>query len=229
MYMKISNEIVFFDLDGTLADTDGDIRLAWKAAMSDMKLECPRFDELFVAGPTIEAMAKILFADAYTDALGAELRRRFGEHYDGDGFPTTAEYPGVLDAVRRVKASGRRVFIVTNKRWAGASAMSRKFGWDKVFERLYTSDMHMDDPAIGKMDKPRLLAFVLRELGASPADCVMVGDTANDFNAARANGIASVGVSWGYAKPGELGLADAVVASAAELLAALGVGKGTDA
>ena len=57
----------------------------------------------------------------------------------------------------------------------------------------------------------------------------MVGDTANDFNAARANGIASVGVSWGYAKPGELGLADAVVASAAELLAALGVGKGTDA
>ena len=33
----------------------------------------------------------------------------------------------------------------------------------------------------------------------------------------------------GYAKPGELGLADAVVASAAELLAALGVGKGTDA
>lgn len=53
MHMKISNEIVFFDLDGTLADTDGDIRLAWKAAMADMKLECPRFDELFVAGPTI--------------------------------------------------------------------------------------------------------------------------------------------------------------------------------
>ena len=76
--MKISIEIVFFDLDGTLADTDGDIRLAGKAAMADMKLECPRFDELFVAGPTIETMAKMLFGDAYTDALGAELRRRFG-------------------------------------------------------------------------------------------------------------------------------------------------------
>ena len=224
-----ARSFVFFDLDGTLADTDGDIRLAWKAALSDMKLACPRFDELFVAGPTIEAMAKTLFGDVYTDALGSELRRRFGEHYDGDGFPTTEEYPGVLDAVRRIKAAGRRVFIVTNKRWAGASAMARKFGWDRVFERLYTSDMHMDDPAIGKMDKPRLLAFVLRELGASPGECVMVGDTANDFNAARANGIASVAVPWGYAKPGELDLADAVVASPDGLLAALGVGKGADA
>ncbi len=89
--------------------------------------------------------------------------------------------------------------------------------------------MYMDNPAIGKMDKPRLLAFVLRELGVSPADCVMVGDTANDFNAARVNGIASVAVSWGYAKPGELELADAVVASADALLVALGVGRGPDA
>ena len=47
----------FFDLDGTLADTDPDIRASWKAAMADIGLVCPNFDRDFVAGPTLEEMA----------------------------------------------------------------------------------------------------------------------------------------------------------------------------
>ena len=39
----------FFDLDGTLADTDRDIREAWKATLVDLGLECPGFDDGFVA------------------------------------------------------------------------------------------------------------------------------------------------------------------------------------
>lgn len=188
----------FFDLDGTLADTDGDIRLAWKAALADMRLECPRFDADFVAGPPLEEMAAALLPGIYTPELGAELRARFGAHYDGDGFPLTREYPGVMDRVRALRASGARVFIATNKRHDGAKAMAARFGWMEVFERLYAGDMFMDDPSVGRMRKPELLAFAMRGLGADPAECVMVGDTANDFDAAAANGMASVGVSWGY-------------------------------
>lgn len=213
---------LFFDLDGTLADTDGDIRLAWREAMAAMGLECPGFEEKFVAGPPIEAMAKTLFPDSYTDEMGAELRRRFGEAYDACGFPSTAEYPGVLDAVRRLKETGRRVFIATNKRFAGAEAVAAKFGWGAVFEKLYAGDMKKDDPAVGKMDKTRLLAYAMAEIGAAPEECAMIGDTANDFDAARANGMKCVAVSWGYGKPGEAEKADATANDAAELLAALG-------
>ena len=53
----------FFDLDGTLADTDPDIRAAWKAALRDLAVECPNFDRDFVAGPTIEEMARRLLPD----------------------------------------------------------------------------------------------------------------------------------------------------------------------
>ena len=74
----------FFDLDGTLADTDPDIRAAWKATLKDLGLDCPNFDRDFVAGPPIEDMAKALFPDADTDELGARLRKGFGDHYDHD-------------------------------------------------------------------------------------------------------------------------------------------------
>ena len=194
----------FFDLDGTLADTDGDIRLAWKAALADMGAACPNFDRDFVAGPPIEEMARRLMPETYTDEFGAELRRLFGRHYDGDGFPTTREYPGVIDRIRELKGAGARVFIATNKRWEGANAMCAKFGWDDVFERLFTGDMFKDDPAIGKMRKPELLSYMMREIGARPGECVMVGDTENDFEAAAKNGVESVGVAWGYGRPEEL-------------------------
>lgn len=201
----------FFDLDGTLADTDGDIRLAWKTAMNELGLSCPDFDKRFVAGPPIEDMAKALFPDIYTDALGRAIRERFGSHYDSDGFPTTCEYPGVIDCVRALKAAGSKVYIVTNKRYAGAKAIATKFGWTDVFDGLYAGDMYKDDPAIGKLRKGALLARIMRETGARPEECAIVGDTSSDFAAAKENGIESVGASWGYGTPEELAMADRTV------------------
>ncbi len=207
----------FFDLDGTLADTDFDIRLAWKDSLKDLGLVCADFDRKFVAGPPIEEMVKALLPDRYSAALARDLRTRFGEHYDNDGFPNTREYPGVLDRVRQIRAEGGRVFIVTNKRWEGATAMARQFGWMSVFEGLYTGDMHKDDLTIGKLRKPELLARVMREVGATPEMSVMVGDTGNDFEAARKNGIASVGVTWGYGTADELALADRLARMPSEI------------
>ncbi len=207
----------FFDLDGTLADTDGDIRLAWKAALADMDVECPNFDRDFVAGPPIEEMARRLMPDTYTDEFGEELRRLFGRHYDGDGFPTTREYPGVMERVRALRDAGARVFIATNKRWEGASALAAKFGWMDVFERLYTGDMFKNDPTVGKMRKPQLLAYIMREVGAKPEECVMVGDTSSDFEAAEKNMIESVAVTWGYGKNEELRAATRVASTPQEI------------
>ena len=196
---------VFFDLDGTLADTDPDVRGAWKAALADLGLVCPGFDAKFVAGPPIDEMARLLFPDRFTPALADAIREGFARHYDRDGFPQTREYPGVLDEVRRLKAEGRTVAIVTNKRFVGATALARHFGWDGVFDGIYAGDMTPP-----KVRKPELLGRVLSAYGAEPADCALVGDTASDFEAAAANGVRSVGVAWGYGTAEELARADAV-------------------
>ena len=186
-------KFVFFDLDGTLADTDPDIRGAWKATLADLGLACPDFDEKFVAGPPIDEMTKTLFPATFTPELADAIRAGFARHYDHDGFPQTKEYPGVLGVVRMLKDVGATVAIVTNKRYVGATAMARHFGWDKVFDGIYAGDM--TEP---KVRKPELLKRVLADYGAAPSDCALVGDTVSDFEAARANGIDSVAVTWGY-------------------------------
>ena len=208
----------FFDLDGTLADTDRDIREAWKAALRDLGLDCPRFDEVFVAGPPIDEMTRRLFPDRFTPALADDVRRLFASHYDNDGFPNTFEYPGVLAEVRAVAAAGATAAIVTNKRHAGATAMARRFGWNGVFAGgVWSGDMFPGR----KLAKTELLAEVMRRLGAAPGESVMVGDTASDFEAARANGVFSVGVEWGYGRPDELAEADVTVSAPCELRAAV--------
>ena len=214
------SQYVFFDLDGTLADTDADIRVAWKRAIADQGLEAPDFDAKFVAGPPFDEMTKLLFPSDYSPDLTERLKAGFGAHYDHDGFALTKEYPGVLDTVRTLRARGVRTYILTNKRYAGTLAMARHFGWERVFDGIYSGDMHRNDP-IGLLKKPALMRLVMEELGAAASGCVMVGDTHLDFEAAKANGVKSVAVAWGYGKPAELALAEVRVGSAAELLEAI--------
>jgi len=213
----MDKKFYFFDLDGTLADTDCDIRLAWKATLKSLGLESPDFDDKYVTGPPIREILLLLFPTRYTPELEEAARTAFGGFYDNCGFPNTPEYPGVMDRVRQLKAAGARVFIATNKRWLGAKAIAEKYRWLDVFEGLYTGDMNKDNPSIGVLRKPELLARIMAEQGAKPEECVMVGDTCNDFEAAQKNGIASVAVSWGYGKPEELAMADRIVKTPQEI------------
>lgn len=218
----------FFDLDGTLADTDGDIREAWRKSLKEMGLECPTFDTDFVTGPPIEEMVKRLFPERFAanaeakphcgEKLCAELRAMFGKHYDKDGFPMTHEYPGIMETVAELRRRGDRVYIVTNKRYAGAMAIAGKFGWQEKFDGIYAGDMYKDDPAIGKLKKGDLLKVIMRQLNCRVCECIMIGDTISDFDAANENGMVSIAVEWGYGTEEERKLATCRVATPGEIL-----------
>lgn len=195
----------FFDFDGTLAKTGEDIVAAWKKSLADLGRECPHFDEVFTIGPTIEKVVYDLFDDA-TPELVEKVVERFRVNYDGSGFPNTVPYAGVPEWLGALKSLGAKLYIATNKRHAPTQKIVKKLGWDSIFDGVWS----FDSIPGAKYRKPDLLALILSKNGISPEDSVMVGDTKGDVDAGAANGMRTVGVTWGYGSREELAGADEI-------------------
>ena len=209
--MAIGYRHWFFDLDGTLARTGEDIVVAWKAALASLGRDLTDFDRVFRIGPTLEKVVYELYDDA-TPQLVEDLMARFKPLYDEGGFPNTVPYPGVPELLAALKAAGAKAYVVTNKRHNATQLIARKFGWDRTLDGVWSYDTFET-----KYKKPELLAKLLKDLGIEAKDAVMVGDTKGDVDAGKANGMATIGVTWGYGTPGELSEADAVFSSALEI------------
>ena len=201
----------FFDLDGTLARTGEDSIRAWKGAIRAVGRDLSHFDEVFKIGPTLEQMVYALYDDA-TPELVEDLMARFKPLYDESGFPNTVAYPGVPELLAEIHAAGGKAYIVTNKRHNATQLSARKFGWDCSLDGVWSYDTFGT-----KFKKSELLAKLLKDLGVDPAEAVMVGDTKGDVDAGKANGMATIGVTYGYGTPDEVSSADYVFASAPEI------------
>jgi len=198
----------FFDLDGTLARTGEDIVIAWKSALTLLGRDISRFDELFTIGPPLEKVVYEMYDDA-TPELVAALTAAFKPLYDGGGFPNTVPYAGVPELLAAIRTSGGKSYIVTNKRHDATQLIARKFGWDRLMDGVWSYDSFAT-----KYSKSDLLAKLLADLKIDPATAVMVGDTKGDVDSGKANGLATIGVTYGYGCREELSGADLVVDSA---------------
>ena len=201
----------FFDLDGTLARTGEDIVVAWKGALTALGRDLTNFDKVFRIGPTLEKVVYELYADA-TPELVEDLMARFKPLYDESGFPNTVPYPGIPELLADIKASGGQAYIVTNKRHTATQLIATKFGWDRLLDGVWSYDTFET-----KYKKPDHLAKLIKNLGVDPKDAVMVGDTKGDVDAGKANGMATIGVTYGYGTPDEVASADYVFSSALEI------------
>ena len=201
----------FFDLDGTLARTGEDIVVAWKGALTALGRDLANFDKVFKIGPTLEKIVYELYDDA-TPRLIEDLMARFKPLYDESGFPNTVPYEGIEEFLAELDRAGAKMYIVTNKRHAPTRLIAAKFGWDRVFDGIWSYDT-LDV----KYSKPDLVRRLLGELGVDPSDAVMVGDTAGDIDTGKRNAMFTVGVAYGYGTREELAGADVVCDSAEEL------------
>jgi phosphoglycolate phosphatase len=205
----------FFDLDGTLARTGEDIRIAWTGALKALGRDTSRFDEVFSIGPTIEKITYALYDDASPE-LVEKILEKFKPLYDESGYPNTEPYEGINEFLAALKANGSKIYIVTNKRHNPTVKICAKFGWDGIFDGIWSYDTFEV-----KYSKPDLMARLLKELGVDPADAVMVGDTAGDINTGVQNSMATVGVAYGYGSREELAGADVLCETVSELMSQL--------
>lgn len=195
----------FFDFDGTLCDTEADIKEAWRAAIQAVGRTCPQFDAVYKTGPTLDQITYALFPDA-TPELVARIRAAFKQCYDLSGFPRTKPYAWMPGWLAALKAAGCRVYVATNKRFSPMGALMKKMDWEALFDGYYSFDMY--PPA--RLKKHELLLRVMAARGIDPADAVMVGDTKGDVDAGKAAGLYTIGCTWGYGTREELEGADEI-------------------
>lgn len=181
---------VLFDFDGTLVDT---VRLIVESFHHTARVHGlePRPDAFWIAG--LGTPLRVQFRCFTEDS--AEIQRMIGTYRDWNLRHHDASiraYPGAVEAIRRLKLSGRRLGIVTSKNRHGLERGLAVCGFDGLFDTLVTCD---DLEASKPSPEPVLLA--LDRLGAAPGDALFVGDSPHDVAAGRTAGCATAGCLWG--------------------------------
>ncbi|MFD1705076.1 phosphoglycolate phosphatase [Methylopila henanensis] len=197
---------VVFDLDGTLVESAPDLVEALAAAMAAEGL--PRLPAEEVRGMMGAGARALVERGLRAEGVDLpeervlELYRVFLDHYDAHIADRSHLFPGAEAALDRLAASGAKLAICTNKLERFAVKLLDELGAADRFGAIVGGDTF----GVAKPD-PKPLTGAIERVGGDPARAVMIGDSATDVETAKAAGIPSVVMSFGYTTtpPRELG------------------------
>jgi len=190
---------VVFDLDGTLADTSGDLVAAANACFREMGAG-DMLDPARDAATAFRGGRAMLLLGL--ERLGraddfAEVDRQYPlllEAYAGAIDRHTVLYPGAMQAVAALGQAGCRVAICTNKPERLARLLLERLGVLEAFGALIGADTL----PVRKPD-PEPFREAVRRAGGVPERALLVGDTVTDRETSRSAGVPSVLVTFGPA------------------------------
>ena len=188
---------IVYDLDGTLADTAGDLMGALNAVLSHEGLApLPVENARSMLGEGARALIRRGFAASGRDLALPKLEALFGDflaHYNAHIADHTQLYPGVERALAAFARAGWRQAVCTNKVEGSARLLIEKLGVAGRFAFICGQDTF----GVGKPD-PKPLLGTIAASGGVLARAIMVGDSVTDIKTARAAGLPVIAVDFGY-------------------------------
>jgi phosphoglycolate phosphatase len=191
-------DAVAFDLDGTLLDTVHDLAAAVNLLLAELghaPLPTEVVRDLIGKGAT-DLIGKALTRVRGTpsrDGEGAALLPRYQQGYASVLGRRTRLFPGVRAGLVRMHDAGFRLAVITNKATRFVRPHLEQAGIEHYFDVVIGGD-----DAVAKKPDAAPLFLAATRLGVPPARMLMVGDSANDVDAARAAGSPVVVVPYGY-------------------------------
>jgi len=186
------------DLDGTLADTIPD--LAEAANMMLRELDRPGLERELLRtfiGKGIPKLVERSLAGSLEGSVPAALLARalpiYERCYAEVNGKHTVIFPGVSEGLRTLRAMQLPLACVTNKAERFTLALLEHLQLARCFEQVIAGDTLPQ-----KKPDPQPLLHACRGFGIAPADMLMIGDSVNDVEAARAAGCPVFCVSYGY-------------------------------
>lgn len=214
----MSIKAVLLDLDGTVLNTIDDLADSVNHAMTSLAFPARTVDEVrTICGNGPRDLIRRCLPEIATDSEFEECLARFKAHYETNKTNKTAPYDGIIDALKDLKANGYKVALVSNKHDDALRELTKYYFGDIIDFSTGSSDIIPKKPA------PDMVRIALRELNATEAEAVFVGDSEVDVQTAKNASLPCIAVTWGFRTKDILTNAGATnfIDSASELLGAV--------
>ncbi|MBQ7184447.1 MAG: HAD family hydrolase [Clostridia bacterium] len=195
----MSWDTVLFDLDGTLTDPKPGITGAFAYAMRHYGMEADPDSLTGVIGPPLKD--SFMEICGFDEARALEAIWVYREYFSEKGWAENAVYPGIPELLSALKKAGMTLAVATSKPEHFSVRILDHFGLSGYFDLICGAPM--DESDAGKKEnviKKALETLEIPELSRA----VMVGDRRHDIYGAKVNGLASIGVLFGYGSREEL-------------------------
>ena len=189
--MKRDFDLVVFDWDGTLMDSEAKIVRCMTAAALDAGIPDPGAQAIrriigLGLGEAIETLLPAI--DAARRRLVVE---RYREHFLHHDRTESALFPGVADGLEALTRAGYQLAVATGKARRGLDRVLEQTGTGHIFCATRCADEAVSKP------HPQMLCDILEQTGIAPGRALMVGDTVYDLEMARNASVPGLAVSYG--------------------------------
>lgn len=192
-------DYILFDLDGTLTNPEIGITNGVMYALEKFGIKVEDRKELycFIGPPLVDAFMEY-YGFSHEDALQAVVYYR--EFFSVTGIYQNEIYDGVYDMLEELKKSGKTLILATSKPQKFAEIVLDYFKITKYFDCVVGATFD------GKLNYKKDVIAVAIERGGVPdkAKAIMIGDRHHDIDGAKQNGLASIGVLYGFGDEKEL-------------------------
>ena len=210
---------LLFDMDGTIADTSEGIYKGLRYMAGKLGIEELPEDVMhtFLGPPLTGSLMK---AYGMTEDAAVEAVRVYREYYSVTGVMECNPYPGFCETVKKLADNGVKIFVATSKPTPFAEKIVEKFGLGDCFTAVIGSNIDNT-----RSKKAEVIQYILDTYGLDKNECLMIGDKSNDIDGAKACGIDSLAVTYGFGSLEELEDAGPtyIVGSPEEILVYAGV------
>ena len=188
-----------FDLDGTLTDPGIGITNSVMYALEKFDIHVSDRKELypFIGPPLVDSFRKYFGFDEKQALQAVEYYR---EYFREDGIFENAVYEGIPEMLSELKSRDAKVALATSKPYEFSVRILDHFDLHQYFDFVGAATM---DGRISR--KADVISHLIDKLGENEKSSIlMIGDRDQDIDGAKANGLQSAGVLWGYGSREEL-------------------------
>jgi|JFJP01.1.fsa_nt_gi phosphoglycolate phosphatase len=185
-------ELIVFDWDGTLMDSEARIVDSFQSSIAELHLPRRTDQQIrFIIGLGLEEAIRQLYPDEFNHQFSLNLIERYRQHFFSPTAIATPLFPNTTEVLQELVDSGYQLAVATGKSRRGLNEALQETGLQDLFVATRCAEETFSKP------HPLMLQEILAELAVPAQAALMIGDTDYDLQMAINAGVAAAAVSYG--------------------------------